>query len=33
LNVVMTVGLKGVIGIFLPAKGSPDQLLPEAPAE
>ena len=33
LNIVMTVGLKGAIGIFLPAKGSPDQLLPEAPAE
>ncbi len=33
INIVMTVGLKGAIGIFLPAKGSPDQLLPEAPAE
>ena len=33
LNIVMTVGLKGAIGIFLPAKGDPKDLLPPAPAE
>ena len=33
LNIVMTVGLKGAIGIFLPAKGDPKELLPPAPAE
>ena len=31
LNIVMTVGLKGAIGIFLPAKGDPSVLLPPAP--
>ncbi len=33
LNIVMTVGLKGAIGIFLPANGDPKDLLPPAPAE
>jgi hypothetical protein len=28
LNIVMTVGLKGALGIFLPAKGDPAVLLP-----
>jgi cytochrome c oxidase subunit 1 len=33
LNIVMTVGLKGAIGIFLPSRMSPDVLLtPPAPA-
>jgi cytochrome c oxidase subunit 1 len=31
LNIVMTVGLKGAVGIFLPAKGDPADLLPPAP--
>ena len=33
MNIIMTVGLKGAIGIFLPAKGDPRELLPPAPAE
>jgi cytochrome c oxidase subunit 1 len=28
-NIVMSVGLKGVIGIFTPSKLNPKQLLPE----
>jgi cytochrome c oxidase subunit I len=31
LNIVMTVGLKGAIGIFLPSRMSPDVLLPPPP--
>jgi cytochrome c oxidase subunit 1 len=30
LNIVMTVGLKGVIGIFTPSKLNKDDLLPAA---
>ena len=33
LNIVMTVGLKGAIGIFLPSRLAPDVLLPPAPVE
>ncbi len=33
VNIVMTVGLRGALGIFLPSKGDPDVLLPPAPAE
>jgi cytochrome c oxidase subunit 1 len=33
LNILMTVGLKGAIGIFLPARGDPADLLPAAPQE
>lgn len=28
LNIVMTVGLRGAVGIFLPSRMSPDVLLP-----
>jgi cytochrome c oxidase subunit 1 len=33
INIVMTVGIKGAIGIFLPAHGDPDTLLPPAPTD
>jgi len=32
VNLVMTVGLKGAIGIFTPSKGDPADLLPSEPA-
>jgi cytochrome c oxidase subunit 1 len=32
VNLVMTVGLKGAIGIFTPSKGDPADLLPPEPA-
>ena len=33
LNIVMTVGIRGAIGIFLPSRMSPDVLLPPSPEE
>ena len=33
LNIVMTVGLRGATGIFLPSRMSPDVLLPPPPRE